>query len=78
MQQAILQVTITHELVDEAHTASFSRRREAEKLHNSVRVNQLLGEENLVLEFALALQRSGVHDLDGDREVTVRVLAVRG
>lgn len=54
-----------HELVDEEHTAPFAVGGEAEH-GDEVWGVELGGEEELVVELALALEGAGVHGLDGD------------
>ncbi|PON69973.1 LOW QUALITY PROTEIN: hypothetical protein PanWU01x14_084370 [Parasponia andersonii] len=63
--QSVLQIPITHELVNEQHPAPLPVRREPEDRNNVAGVEHG-GEEELVLELPLALERAGVHELDGD------------
>lgn len=65
MQESILQIPVTHKLVHQQHTASFWVGGESEDGNDERRV-ELGGQEELVLELALALERARVHDLDSD------------
>ena len=66
VQKRFLEVTVLHELVDQEEAASFGVRGEV-RGGDDVARDQLGGEEELVVELALALVAGGgVHELDRD------------
>lgn len=70
MEQAILQASIIHELVDQYHTASLLIGGESDGGDDVIRI-QFSSKREFVLVLALALERANVHDFDG--EVFARV-----
>jgi len=66
VQKRVLEVTVLHELVDQEEAASFGVRGEM-RGGDDVAREELGGEEELVVELALALLGGGgVHELDSD------------
>lgn len=65
MEQAILQASITHELVDQYHTASLLIGGESDGRDDVIRI-QFSSKREFVLVLALALERANVHDFDGE------------
>ena len=64
-EKRVVEVTVMHEVINEEKTASFWVGGESDggdhKLGAKAR-----GEEEFVVELALALERSGVHEFNGD------------
>lgn len=68
VEESVLEAAVGHQLVNEEESTGATGGAEAKEGDDAIGGVDKWGEGELVVEFALALERAGIHELNGGRE----------